>query len=409
MSCFNANTIRSDFPVLDQILYDGKPLAYLDNAATTQKPHHVIHAVQEYYEAYNSNVHRALHFLAERATVAYEETRKKVVSFIHANTERSIIYTRGTTESINLVAYSWGRKNIDEGDEIILSEMEHHSNLVPWQILAQEKKAKLCFIPVLEDGTLDLNAYTHLLSSKTKLVAITHMSNVLGTINPVQKMIDQAHQAGALVLLDGAQSVPHVSIDVSQLDVDFLAFSGHKMLGPTGIGILYGKEAILESMPPFHGGGEMIHKVELEQSTYTELPHKFEAGTPNIAGVIGFGEAIDYLEGVGMGAVQSYEQLLTQYALSKLEKISGLTIIGKALERGGAISFTCEGIHPHDLSQYLDREGVAIRGGHMCCQPLVRKFDSTALNRLSLYLYNMEQDIDQLIEALLKAKEFFKT
>lgn len=405
---FDPQRIRSDFPILRQILYEDKPLVYLDNAATTQKPMAVIRALEEYYEAYNSNVHRGLHALAERATVMFEDTRLKIARFIKAPSERTIVYTRGTTESINLVAYAWGRSSIQAGDEIILSEMEHHSNLLPWQLLAAENNAMLRFIPVLSDGSLDMDAFKGLLSTRTKLVGVTHMSNVLGTINPVRELVYAAHDCGALVLLDGAQSVPHLGVDVGELDVDFLAFSGHKMLGPTGIGILYAKEALLESMPPFHGGGEMIHKVELERSTYAEIPHKFEAGTPPIAGAIGLGAAIDYLEQLGMERIHQYEMELMGYALKALQAVPGLTIFGSVKERGGAISFALEGVHPHDLSQWVDREGVAIRGGHMCCQPLMRKLGVVALSRASLYIYNTKADISQLVHALESAKTFFK-
>jgi cysteine desulfurase/selenocysteine lyase len=404
---FDVAKIRQDFPILNRRIHKDKPLAYLDNAATTQKPSVVVCALCDYYQICNANVHRSLHLLADEATQHFEEARRKVVQFIHARNEKEIIYTRGTTESINLVAYSWGRKHIKAGDEIILTEMEHHSNLVPWQILAKEKNAVLRFIPVLEDGTLDMKMYHQLLNPKVKLVGVVHISNVLGTINPIHEIIADAHRIGALVLVDGAQSVPHMPIDVQEIDCDFLAFSGHKMMAPTGVGVLYGKESVLETMDPFMGGGEMINKVTLEGSTWADLPLKFEAGTPHISGAIGLGAAINYLMNVGMKQVEKYEHELTRYTLEKLSPIPGLKIYGHAPERSGAISFVLNDVHPHDLAQFVDQAGVAIRAGHMCAQPLMRKLGVPAVSRASLYVYNLPCEIDQLVDAIYKAKEYF--
>jgi cysteine desulfurase/selenocysteine lyase len=404
---FDPRKVRWDFPILQQTVHEDKPLAYLDNAATTQKPVDVIDAIEEYYESYNANVHRAIHVLGEQATVAYEQARRRLADFIHAPTEVGIIFTRNTTESINLVAHGWGRRTLTEGDEIILSVMEHHSNLIPWQLLARATGARLKFVPMLEDGTLDLEEYQALLNPRVKLVAMTHMSNILGTVNPIDQMIAWAHDAGALFLVDGAQSVPHFPVDVESLDCDFLAFSGHKMCGPTGIGVLYGKQSLLEEMDPFLGGGEMIHKVTLETATWAELPQKFEAGTPNIAGAIGLGAACEYLSRIGLPAIHRHEMEITRYALDRLEEIPGLTVCGHAPDRGGVISFLMEGIHPHDVSQLVDREGVAIRAGHGCAQPLMRLLGVPAVSRASFYLYTIKDDIDQLVAALHKAQEFF--
>ena len=404
---FDPHRYRKDFPILGQRVRDGKPLIYLDNAATTQKPHVVIAEIQRYYEEINSNVHRAIHRLAELATESYEEARRKIAAFINTPNERCLIYTRGTTEAINLVAYAWGNANLKAGDEIVLTEMEHHSNLVPWQLLASRTGAKLCHVPVLDDGTLDQAAYRSLLGPRTKLVAFAHMSNVLGTINPVAGMIEAAHRAGAKVLVDAAQSVPHLAVDVQKLNCDFFAFSGHKMCGPTGIGALYAKEEILEAMQPFHGGGEMISKVHLDHSTWAELPHKFEAGTPDISGAIGLGVAVDYLKGIGMDAIHDYERDLAAYAVERLETVKGLRVIGKAPERGGAVSFTLEGVHPHDVAHFVDKDGIAIRAGHMCAQPLMRRFGVPALSRASLYFYNTREEVDALVTSLNRVKEYF--
>ncbi|MBU0678288.1 MAG: cysteine desulfurase [Verrucomicrobia bacterium] len=400
--------LRFQFPILAQKIHGDKRLAYLDNAATTQKPQPVICALCEYYEFCNSNVHRALHELAERATEQYDESRRKVARFIGAGQEESVVFTRGTTESINLVAYAWGRKFIEEGDVILLTEMEHHSNIIPWQILAREKGAKLVYVPVLDDGSLDIEAFHRSLSSKVKLFAVTHMSNVLGTINPVKELADAARAAGARVLVDGAQSAPHMPIDVQDLGVDFFAFSGHKMCAPTGIGALYARRELLEDMDPFMGGGEMINRVSLDDATWAEVPHKFEAGTPNISGAVGLGVAVDFLANLGMDKILEHDRRLTAYTIEKLSAIEGIKIFGKAPERGGAISFEVAGIHPHDLSQLVDREGVAIRAGHMCAQPLMKRLGVGAVSRASVYLYNVEEDVDQLVYAIGKAKDFFK-
>lgn len=403
---FNPHLYRQDFPILDEIIH-GKPLVYLDNAATTQKPRQVIEATSNYYLHHNANVHRAIHQLGEQATNGYEAARKTVARFISAKSERQIIFTRGTTESINLVAHAWGRKFISQNDEIILSEMEHHSNLIPWQLLAKEVGAKLRFIPFHEDGTLNFNVFEQILSSRTRLIAITHMSNVFGTINPIKKIIRMAHDRGVPVLLDGAQSVPHLPVNVEQLNCDFLAFSGHKMLGPTGIGVLYAKDHLLENMNPYQGGGEMISSVWLENATWNEIPHKFEAGTPNIAGAFGLAAAIEYLEKIGMRNITMYEQELTTYALNHMMEIDGMIIFGAAPERGGAISFNLGEIHPHDLAQFLDQQGIAVRAGHHCAQTIMRKLEIAATTRASLYFYNTFEEIDFFVETLKDAKKFF--
>ncbi len=402
-----AERLRCDFPILDQIVYDGKPLIYLDNAATSQKPRAVIDALTDYYSRYNANVHRALHYLGEQATARYEETRGKVSAFIGAPSERGIVFTRGTTESINLVAYAWGRAHVAAGDVILATGMEHHSNLVPWQMLAREQGAELKLIPVLEDGTLDQEIYAASLSEKVKLVAVTQMSNVLGTVNPVKEMAAAAHRVGAIILVDAAQSVPHMPVDVQDVDADFLAFSSHKMCGPTGVGVLYGREELLTSMPPFMAGGEMISKVQDDYATWADLPYKFEAGTPNIADVIALGAAVDYLSGIGMDAIHRHEQSLTAYAIARLEEIPDVRVFGCASERGGAVSFEVSGIHPHDLSQYVDQKGIAIRAGHLCAQPLMRRLGVTAVSRASTYFYNLERELDQLADAVRKAQRFF--
>jgi cysteine desulfurase/selenocysteine lyase len=402
--------IRQDFPILQKVFYSEnstKPLIYLDNSATSQKPKQVIEAMRNYYYEINANVHRGIHKLGEAATAAFENSRKKVAEFINAESANEIIFTRGTTEAINLVASGWGRKFLRKNDELLITEMEHHSNLIPWQLLAASTGVRLKFIPFLEDGTLDFSRIEHLLGKDTKLVALTHMSNVFGTINPVRGIIQRAHNLGIPVLLDAAQSVPHLPVDVQDIDVDFLAFSGHKMCGPTGIGALYGKANLLEKMDPYQGGGEMISSVWLEEATYNEIPHKFEAGTPNIAGAIAFGEAIDYLSKIGMRNITRYEQKLTTYALKEIKKIKGLRLFGEAPERGGVISFYLGNIHPHDLAQFLDNEGIAIRAGHHCAQPVMRKLKIPATARASLYFYNTFDEIDKFIDGLKKAQEFF--
>jgi len=401
--------LREDFPIL-KIKVRGKRFVYLDSAATTQKPVQVIEAINNYYKNFNSNVHRGVYFISEEATRLYEEARMKVSRFINAESPRTIVFTRNATEAINLVAYSWGRKNIKEGDEIILTEMEHHSNLVPWQILAKEKNAKLKFIPVKEDGTLQLEKLQELFTPKSKILAITHVSNVLGTINPIKEIVEFAHKNGTLVLVDGAQSVPHIPVDVKDLGCDFLAFSGHKMLGPMGIGVLYGKEKILEEMEPFLGGGEMISQVWLERATWNEIPWKFEAGTPNVEGAIGLGSAIDYLKKIGMENIEKRERELTAYAMERLKEIEGIRIYGpKNPElKSGVISFNLENIHPHDVGTILDQEGIAVRVGSHCAQPLMAKFGVSSMVRASFYIYNIEEEIDIMISALKKVKEIFR-
>lgn len=400
--------IRADFPILERQVHPGVPLVYLDSTATSQKPRAVIEAMDHYYRISNANIHRGIHVLAEEATAGYEAARQKVASFINAASAKEIIFTRNATESINLVAYSWGRANLRPGDLVILTEMEHHSNLVPWQMLAAEKGLRLEFIPVAEDGLLDLEAYRGLLQQGPRLVSFTHMSNVLGTITPAQEIIRLAHQAGALTLVDGAQSVPHFAVDVQALDADFLAFSAHKMCGPTGIGVLYGKKALLEAMPPFLGGGDMIKRVHLRSFAPNDLPHKFEAGTPAIAEGIGFGAAVDYLQGVGMDLIAAHEQELVSYALERLEEVPGVRVLGPgAAQRGGVVSFTLDGVHPHDISQILDQQGVAIRAGHHCAMPLHEKYGLAATARASFYLYNRLDEIDRLVEGLYTVKKVF--
>ena len=400
--------IRKDFPILSREVH-GKPLVYLDSTASSQKPSVVIDAMSTYYETYHANVHRGVYEISEEATAAMERARVKVARFINARHSKQVIFTRNTTESINLVAYSWGSANITAGDLIILTEMEHHSNLVPWQLLAQRTGARLEFIPITGDGLLQLDIYEQLLQQQPKLVAFTHMSNVLGTINPVQEMIAQAHAVGAIVLIDAAQSVPHLPVDVQSLDVDFLCFSAHKMLGPTGIGVLYGKRALLEAMPPFMSGGDMIRTVGLRESTWNDLPWKFEAGTPSIAEAIGLGAAVDYLHAIGMENVLQHEQQITHYAMEQLQKVPGLTIYGPgASRRGGVISFTLGDIHPHDLASILDQQaGVAIRAGHHCAQPLMERLGLSATARASFYVYTTEEEIDILVQGLHKAIQIF--
>ena len=401
--------IRNDFPILSRKVH-GKPLVYLDSTASSQKPRAVIDTMSVYYETYNANVHRGVYEISEEATAAMEKARVKVARFINARHSKQVIFTRNTTESINLVAYSWGNANITAGDLIILTEMEHHSNLVPWQLLAQRTGARLEFIPITDDGLLRQDVYEQLLQQQPKLVAFTHMSNVLGTINPVQQMIAHAHAVGAITLIDAAQSVPHLPVDVQALDADFLCFSGHKMLGPTGIGVLYGKRDLLEAMPPFMGGGDMIRTVGLRQSTWNDLPWKFEAGTPAIAEAIGLGAAVDYLNALGMKNVLQHEQELTHYAMQQLQTVPGLTIYGpKAEQRGGVLSFTLGDIHPHDLASILDQEaGVAVRAGHHCAQPLMERFGLAATARASFYIYTIQEEVDVLVQGLHRAIGIFQ-
>jgi cysteine desulfurase/selenocysteine lyase len=401
-------SIRSDFPILQREVKPGVPLVYLDSAATSQKPSSVLDAMSDYYLRHNANIHRGVHTLAEEATSLYEDARKKICRFINARSQTEIIYTRNTTESINLVANSWGRKFLKPGDVVILTEMEHHSNLVPWQILRESSGIELRFIPVSADGRLDLAEYANLLKLEPKLVSFTHASNVLGTINPVQEMAQLAHKAGALVLVDGAQSAPHFTVDVQQLGVDFYAFSAHKMLGPTGIGVLYGRKEILEKMQPFMGGGDMIREVRLEGFTPNDLPYKFEAGTPAIAEAVGFGAAVDYLARVGMDAIHAHEKEITRYAYSLLSEMPGITIFGRETDhRGGVIAFEVAGIHPHDVAQVLDTDGIAVRAGHHCAMPLHQKFGIPATARASFYLYTTKNEIDKLVTGLQKVQKLF--
>jgi cysteine desulfurase/selenocysteine lyase len=400
--------VRADFPILQRDVRPGVPLVYLDSTATSQKPAAVIEAMNEFLARSNANIHRGIHTLAEEATAMYESARQRVANFINAPSARQIIFTRNTTESINLVAYTWGRANLQPGDVVILTEMEHHSNLVPWQMLAQEKNLHLEFIQVTPDGYLDLESYQSLLKLEPRLVSFTQMSNVLGTINPAVEIIRLAHQAGAITMVDGAQSVPHFQVDVQELQADFLAFSAHKMLGPTGIGVLYGRKDLLESIPPFLGGGDMIKRVHLRSFTPNEIPHKFEAGTPAIAEAIGFGAAVDYLSKIGMDEIAHHEHELVVYALERLVEIPGVSLFGPPADhRGGVVSFTLQGIHPHDISQILDSSGVAIRAGHHCAMPLHEKYNLPATARASFYLYNTFGEVDTLAESIYKVKEVF--
>lgn len=408
LQSLDTKRIRAEFPILARALRPGIPLIYLDSAATSQKPAVVIEAMDAYYRGYNANIHRGVHQLAEEATAAYEGAREKIARFVGAARSREIIYTRNTTEAINLVAYSWGRKNLKAGDLLVLTEMEHHSNLVPWYMLAEEKQLELAFVPVTVGGELDLDAFAGLMQSGPRLVAFTHMSNVLGTINPVKELIAQAHAAGAVVVVDGAQAVPHFPVNFVDLDADFYAFSSHKMCGPTGLGILYGKEKLLEAMPPFLGGGDMIKRVELGRFVANDLPHKFEAGTPAIAEAIGLGAAVDYLTGIGMEAIHAHEQDLTAYALERLAEVPGVWLFGpEASRKGGVAAFTFEGVHPHDIAEILDRRGIAVRAGHHCAMPLHQKFDIPATARASFYFYNERSEIDELIEGLYEVKRVF--
>jgi cysteine desulfurase/selenocysteine lyase len=401
--------VREQFPVFSREVYENVPLVYLDSAATSQRPQRVIDAMQHFYQYQNANIHRGIHKLAEEATASYEGARGIIAEFIGAETAREIIFTKNTTESINLVSNSWGRSNLAKGDLIILSDMEHHSNIVPWQMLAAQLDLQLEYIPLTEEYRLDLEVYHALLEHGPKLVAITHMSNVLGTINPLAEMTKAAHEAGAIVMADGAQSVPHMPVDVKQIEVDFLAFSGHKMCGPTGIGVLYGRESLLDQMPPFLGGGDMIKRVHRHEFSVNELPYKFEAGTPPIAQVIGFGEAVDFLRELGMEAILSHERAMIEYALERLQEVPGVQAYGPSPEhRGGVAAFTFQGIHPHDVAQILDREGIAVRAGHHCAMPLHEQLGIAATTRASFYLYNSKEDIDSLIEGLYRAKEIFE-
>lgn len=401
--------IRDDFPSLNQEVHPGKRLVFLDSAASSQKPRQVLDAMDAYYRTSHANVHRGIHVLSERATAAYEAGRDKVQKFINAKSRREIIFVRNATEAMNLVVAAWGRANLGPGDVVILSEMEHHSNLVPWQLLAAEKGFTIRYLPVTDDGLLDQGAYAAWLAEgRVKMVSVMHVSNVLGTVNPVEPMIAQAHAAGALVMLDGAQSVPHLAVDVQALDVDFLAFSGHKMAGPTGIGVLYGKRALLEAMPPYMGGGDMIKRVTLEGSEWNDLPYKFEAGTPAIAEGVGLGAAVDYLSGLGMQNILAHERTIADYALDRLSEVPGLTLYGPAPAlRNGVATFTLKDIHAHDVAQLLDLEGVAVRAGHHCAMPLHKRLGVAATARASFYVYNTTEDVDVLIEAIYNARKVF--
>ncbi len=405
---YDVDVVRRDFPILNREVHPGVRLVYLDSTATSQKPESVISAMDTFYRQSNANIHRGVHALAEEATALYEDARAKVARFINAASPNEIVFTRNATESINLVAYTWARANLKSGDLVILTEMEHHSNLIPWHILASERGIRLEFVPVTDAGLLDLEAYARLLGQAPKLVSFTQMSNVLGTINPAAEMIRQAHAAGAVTLVDGAQSVPHRKVDIRELDADFLAFSAHKMCGPTGIGVLFGKQKLLEAMPPFLGGGEMIKEVKLRSFRPNSVPHKFEAGTPAIAESVGLGAAIDYLSGLGMEAIAAHEHSIIEYALERLEEVPGVKLFGPSADhKGGVASFTFAGIHPHDVATILDRDGIAVRAGHHCAQPLHERFGIPATTRASFYLYSTKREVDALIEGLYKVKKIF--
>jgi len=410
-STLNIENIRKDFPILQRKVHTGKPLVYFDNAATSQKPIQVIDAIRDYYLNYNSNIHRAVHQLAEESTAAFELTRDKVAKFINAKNREEVVFVRGTTEAINLIAYSWGRQNVQKDDIIVTTEYEHHSNIVPWQLLAKEKGAKLQYIGVDDKGELILDQLDEYLDTgRVKLVTVSHMSNVLGTISPVEEIIRRCHKKGVKVLLDAAQSVPHMKADVQKLDCDFFVFSAHKMLGPTGVGVLWARREILDSMPPFHGGGDMIREVHKYETTWNDLPFKFEAGTPNIADVIGFSAAIDYLNAIGMDKVREHEVELTKYALDKISAVKGIVLYGTSdmSKRGGVISFNLGDIHPHDLATIIDEDGVAIRSGHHCAQVLMERLEVAATSRASFYIYNTKDEIDVFIRSLNRARELFR-
>lgn len=404
-TAFDAEQIRKDFPILHQQVH-GKPLVYLDNAATTQKPEAVIQAIVDYYRHDNSNVHRGAHALAERATEKFEQARVKVAQLINAAEPREIIWTRGTSESINLVAASWGRSALKPGDRILVSAMEHHSNIVPWQMIAAQMGATVEPIPVDSTGTLDLDALQQMLDERVRMVACGHVSNALGTVNPVERIVQLAHQAGALCLIDGAQAMSHMRVDVQALDCDFYVFSAHKMFGPTGVGVLYGKAALLEAMPPYQGGGEMIESVSFAGTTYNQLPYKFEAGTPDIAGVIALGAAVDYLQGIDRDAAEAHERDLLEYAEARVRELPGITLVGTAAQRAGVLSFLIDGTHPHDVGMLLDQQGVAVRTGNHCAQPIMDQLGIPGTIRASFCFYNTRADIDRLVEALVKAKQF---
>ncbi|MBK30857.1 MAG: cysteine desulfurase CsdA [Legionellales bacterium] len=403
---FDVEKIREDFPILHQEV-NGKPLVYLDNAATSQKPKSVIDSIEKYYRGYNSNIHRGVHTLSENATEAYESARIKVRDFIHANSTKEIVFVRGATEAINLVAQSFGRNTLGSEDEIIITELEHHANIVPWQLLSQQTGAKLKYVPINDNGELVESEYKKLLNEKTRIVAVGHISNALGTINPIENMINLAHEYGAKVLIDGAQATSHTSVDVKKLDCDFYVFSGHKLFGPTGIGVLYGKEDLLEKMPPYQGGGDMIKMVTMKETQYNELPHKFEAGTPNISGVIGLGAAIDYVNKIGLENIGNHEKQLLDYANQMASEITGLKFIGTAKNKTSILSFTLDGIHPHDVGTILNNEGIAIRTGHHCAMPVMEYFQIPATSRASFSFYNTHAEVDVLIEGINKCSKVF--
>ncbi len=407
MKPFHIDKIRADFPILGTQVHN-KPLVYLDNGATTQKPIQVIQAITDYYTNMNSNVHRGVHHLSQISTDAFEVTRRKVQEFIHAAHDHEIIITKGTTESINMVSNCYGKAFVNEGDEIIITAMEHHSNIVPWQMLCEEKKAVLKVIPMLENGELDLEAYRTLLSERTKMVTFNYVSNALGTINPAKEMIAEAHRYGAVVLVDAAQAIQHIAIDVQDLDVDFLVFSGHKMYGPTGVGVLYGREDLLNAMPPYQGGGDMIKEVTLEKTTYNELPFKFEAGTPNIEAGICLTQAIDYINDIGLDAIRAHEEELVEYATTELGKIEGMRFIGTAKEKSSVVSFLIDGTHPYDVGVLLDKMGIAVRTGHHCAQPIMDYYGIPGTIRASFALYNSKEDVDALVKGVTRAANMLR-
>lgn len=398
--------IRADFPILQQKIH-GHPLVYLDNAATSQKPRAVIEAIVRYYETTNANIHRGVHFLSEQATNEHDAARRTVQKFLNARSANEVVFVRGATEAINLVAQTYGRAHVGPGDEVLITGMEHHSDIVPWQLLCDEKGAKLCAAPIDDNGELSIDEFAKLLGPRTKLAGVTHVSNALGTVNPVRKIIQLAHQRGIPVLLDGAQAVPHIQVDVQELDCDFYAFSGHKIYGPTGIGVLYGKADLLSSMPPYQGGGDMIASVTFEKSTYNKVPYKFEAGTPDIAGAIGLGAALRYVTEIGLDRIAAHEHDLLEYATAAISRIPGLHIVGSAGEKAGVLSFVLDNIHPHDIGTILDREGIAIRTGHHCSQPVMRRFNIPATARASFALYNTREEIDVLARGIEKVREVF--
>ena len=405
MSNLDIDKIRKDFPELERTVHE-KPLIYLDNAASTLKCRAVIEALNLHYSHEAANIHRGVHYLSEMGTVKYEETRKCIQKLINAENDYQVLFTKGTTESLNLVASSYGRKFLKKGDQILLSTLEHHSNIVPWQMVAEEVGAEVIEIPVNDLGEIDQDAYKKLLNDKVAIVATNHISNSLGTINPIKEMIQLAHKVGAIYVVDAAQSISHETIDVQDLDCDFLAFSSHKMFGPTGVGVLYGKENLLNEMPPYQGGGDMIDVVTFEKTTYNGLPHKFEAGTPHIAGVIALKAAIDYIQSIGLDNIKAWENELLEYATKKLSEIEGLTIIGTAKEKTSVISFTIDGAHPHDIGTLLDRQGIAVRTGHHCTQPLMKRFNIPATTRASFSVYNTKEEVDALVAGIIKTKEF---